>query len=131
MVKLLMVSMTFRSGSDPGGCFDIRSFTAMAYGIILAWCCRMPGCTMPPSWKNIRYGRFDATDEEVYQAARTANVVSLHPHTTEGYNMVLDEETSNISQDKDNCSPLARAVLQTSILILDEATSSVIPVLKC
>jgi ATP-binding cassette subfamily B protein len=76
--------------------------------------------------ENIRYGKLDATDEEVYQAARVANVDHFIRTMPEGYNMVLDEETSNISQGQKQLLTIARAVLsQPDILILDEATSSV------
>jgi ATP-binding cassette subfamily B protein len=76
--------------------------------------------------ENIRYGKLDATDEEVYQAARVANVDHFIRTMPDGYNMVLDEETSNISQGQKQLLTIARAVLsQPAILILDEATSSV------
>jgi len=76
--------------------------------------------------ENIRYGQLDASDEEVYQAAQMANVDHFIRTLPEGYNMVLDEETSNISQGQKQLLTIARAVLsRPSILILDEATSSV------
>ena len=76
--------------------------------------------------ENIRYGRLDATDEEVIRAAKTANVDHFIRTLPEGYNMVLDEETSNISQGQKQLLTIARAILSDpSILILDEATSSV------
>jgi ATP-binding cassette subfamily B protein len=76
--------------------------------------------------ENIRYGKLDATDEEVYQAARVANVDHFIRTMPDGYNMVLDEETSNISQGQKQLLTIARAELsQPAIRILDEATSSV------
>ncbi len=60
---------------------------------------------------NIRYGDLDATDEEVCQAARTANVDHFVRTLPEGYNMVLDEETSNISHGQKQLLTIARAIL--------------------
>jgi ATP-binding cassette subfamily B protein len=76
--------------------------------------------------ENIRYGRLDATDAEVEDAARAAQV-DFFVHTwPEGYNMVLNEETSNISQGQKQLLTIARAILANpEMLILDEATSSV------
>jgi len=76
--------------------------------------------------ENIRYGQLDASDEDVYQAAKAANVDHFIRTLPEGYNMVLDEETGNISQGQKQLLTIARAILSDpSILILDEATSSV------
>jgi ATP-binding cassette subfamily B protein len=76
--------------------------------------------------ENIRYGRPDASDEEVYAAAQAAHVDHFIHTLSGGYNMVLNEETSNISQGQKQLLTIARAVLaDPSILILDEATSSV------
>lgn len=126
MVKLLMRFYDIQSGAILVDGFDIRSFTRNGlrdhFGMVLqdAW---LYNATI---MENIRYGRFDATDEEVYQAARTANVDHFIRTLPEGYNMVLDEETSNISQGQRQLLTIARAVLsRPSILILDEATSSV------
>ncbi len=126
MVKLLMRFYDIQSGAILVDGYDIRSFTRNGlrdhFGMVLqdAW---LYNATI---LENIRYGRFDATDEEVYQAARTANVDHFIRTLPEGYNMVLDEETSNISQGQRQLLTIARAVLsRPSILILDEATSSV------
>jgi ATP-binding cassette subfamily B protein len=76
--------------------------------------------------ENIRYGRLDATDEEVIAAAKAAHVDSFVHTLPDGYNMVLNEEASNISQGQKQLLTIARAILaDPSILILDEATSSV------
>ena len=76
--------------------------------------------------ENIRYGRLDATDEEVIAAAKAAYVDHFVHTLPEGYNMVLNEETSNISQGQKQLLTIARAILANPpILILDEATSSV------
>lgn len=75
---------------------------------------------------NIRYGRLDATDEEVIKAAKAAHVDSFVKTLPGGYNMVLNEETTNISQGQKQLLTIARAILKDpKILILDEATSSV------
>ena len=76
--------------------------------------------------ENIRYGRLDATDEEVIAAAKAAHVHNFIMQQPGGYQMVLDEETSNVSQGQKQLLTIARAILaDNKILILDEATSSV------
>jgi ATP-binding cassette subfamily B protein len=76
--------------------------------------------------ENIRYGREDATDEEVIQAAETAFVDHFIRTLPGGYDFVLDEEASNISSGQKQLLTIARAVLaDPPMLILDEATSSV------
>jgi ATP-binding cassette subfamily B protein len=75
---------------------------------------------------NIRYGKLDATDEEVKKAAQTAQVDHFVHTLPEGYHMVLNEEADNISQGQKQLLTIARAILaDPEILILDEATSSV------
>ena len=76
--------------------------------------------------ENIRYGNINATDDEVIAAAKAAQVHHFVRTLPEGYNMVINEETSNISQGQKQLLTIARAILADSrILILDEATSSV------
>ncbi len=76
--------------------------------------------------ENIRYGRLDATDEEVIAAAKAAHAHRFIMAQPGGYQMVLNEETSNISQGQKQLLTIARAILaDNKILILDEATSSV------
>jgi ATP-binding cassette subfamily B multidrug efflux pump len=76
--------------------------------------------------ENIRYGRLDATDEEVIEAAKAAHVDHFVRTLPDGYNMVLDEEAGNVSQGQKQLLTIARAILaDPKILILDEATSSV------
>jgi len=77
-------------------------------------------------WDNIKYGRLDATDEEVLAAAKAAHVDSFIHTLPDGYNLVLNEEQTNISQGQKQLITIARAILaDPKVLILDEATSSV------
>jgi ATP-binding cassette subfamily B protein len=79
-----------------------------------------------PVMENIRYGRLDATDEEVYAAARLANADGFIVRLPDGYNTVLSERGSDLSQGQRQLLAIARAILANPrILILDEATSSV------
>lgn len=76
--------------------------------------------------ENIRYGRLDATDEEVIAAAKTANAHSFIIRLENGYDTVLDGDGSNLSQGQRQLLNIARAAISTApILVLDEATSSV------
>ena len=76
--------------------------------------------------ENIEYGRFGATREEIIEAAKVANVHHFIKTLPDGYDMVLNEEASNISQGEKQLLTIARAILaDPAILILDEATSSV------
>ena len=76
--------------------------------------------------ENIRYGRLDATDEEVIAAAKAAHVHHFIQTLANGYDMELNEEASNVSQGQKQLLTIARAILaDPKILILDEATSSV------
>ena len=96
-------------------------------------CASMFGMVLQDTWlyngtimENIRYGRPDATDEEVIAAAKAAHVDHFIRTLPDGYNMVLNEETTNISQGQMQLLTIARAILaDPDILILDEATSSV------
>jgi ATP-binding cassette subfamily B protein len=126
MVKLLMRYYDIQGGTILVDGHDIRDFTRDGlrdkFGMVLQDSWLYNASIM----ENIRYGKLDATDEEVYQAARVANVDHFIRTMPDGYNMVLDEETSNISQGQKQLLTIARAVLsQPAILILDEATSSV------
>lgn len=77
-------------------------------------------------YNNIEYGRFGATKEEIIEAAKIANVHHFIKTLPDGYNMILNEEASNISQGEKQLLTIARAIISDpAILILDEATSSV------
>jgi len=126
IVKLLMRFYDVNDGSILVEGHDIRNFTRLdlrkRFGMVLQDTWLYNGTIM----ENIRYGRPDATDEEVYAAAKAAHVDHFIHTLPEGYNMVLNEETSNISQGQKQLLTIARAILaDPSILILDEATSSV------
>ncbi len=126
MVKLLMRFYDVSEGAILVDGHDIREFTRhdlrKLFGMVLQDTWLYNGTIM----ENIRYGRPDATDEEVYAAAKAAHVDHFVHTLPDGYNMVLNEETSNISQGQMQLLTIARAVLaDPKILILDEATSSV------
>lgn len=126
MVKLLMRFYDVNSGAILVDGHDIKEYRRKdlrnQFGMVLqdAW---LYNTTI---MENIRYGQLNASDEEVVAAARTAYVDHFIRTLPEGYNMVLDEETSNISQGQKQLLTIARAILSNPrILILDEATSSV------
>ena len=126
MVKLLMRFYDVNSGTILVDGHDIRDFTREdlrhIFGMVLQDAWLYNGSIM----ENIRYGRLDATDEEVVKAAKTAYVDHFIRTLSDGYNMVLDEEASNVSQGQKQLLTIARAILaDPRILILDEATSSV------
>jgi ATP-binding cassette subfamily B protein len=126
MVKLLMRFYDVNSGAIFVDGHDIRAFTRhdlrKMFGMVLQDTWLYNGTIM----ENIRYGRPGATDEEVYAAAKAAHVDHFVHTLPDGYNMMLNEETSNISQGQMQLLTIARAFLaDPKILILDEATSSV------
>jgi ATP-binding cassette subfamily B multidrug efflux pump len=126
MVKLLMRFYDVNSGAILVDGHDIRDF---ARGDLRC----MMGMVLQDTWlfngsimENIRYGRPEATDEEVIAAANAARVDHFVRTLPEGYNMVINEEATNISQGQMQQLTIARAFLtDPRILILDEATSSV------
>jgi ATP-binding cassette subfamily B protein len=126
MVKLLMRFYDVNSGAilvDGNNIKDLtRGDLRCMFGMVLQDTWLYNGTIM----ENIRYGRSNATDDEVVQAAKAAHVDHFVRTLPEGYNMVLNEETSNISQGQMQLMTIARAILaDPRILILDEATSSV------
>ena len=126
MVKLLMRFYDVNAGQIFIDGHEIRDFTRFdlrkLFGMVLQDTWLYNGTIM----ENIRYGRPTATDEEVYAAAKMAHVDHFVHTLPDGYNMVLNEETTNISQGQMQLLTIARAFLaDPKILILDEATSSV------
>ena len=126
IVKLLMRFYDINEGAILVEGHDIRAFARhdlrQNFGMVLQETWLYNGSIM----ENIRYGRPNATDEEVISAAKAARVDHFIHTLPDGYNMVLNEETSNISQGQKQLLTIARAVLaDPAILILDEATSSV------
>ena len=126
MVKLLMRFYDLNGGSilvDEHNIndFDRRELREL-YGMVLQDTWLFKGSIM----ENIRYGKLDAGDEDVIKAAKAAHVDDFVKHLPDGYNMVLNEEASNVSQGQKQLLTIARTILaDPKILILDEATSSV------
>ena len=126
MVKLLMRFYDVNKGVIKVDGHDVKNFNRSElhemFGMVLQDTWLFSGTIM----ENIRYGRLDATDEEVIAAAKAAHIHNFIMQQPGGYQMVLDEETSNISQGQKQLLTIARAILaDNKILILDEATSSV------
>ncbi len=126
MVKLLMRFYDVNGGSIKIDGHDLRDFNRNElremFGMVLQDTWLFHGTIM----ENIRYGRLDATDEEVIQAAKAAHVDRFIRTLPGGYNMELNEEATNVSQGQKQLLTIARAILaDPKILILDEATSSV------
>ena len=126
MIKLLMRFYDVNTGSISIDGHDIRSFNRRelrdAFGMVLQDTWLFKGTIM----ENIRYGRLDATDEEVIEAAKAAHAHHFIQTLPGGYQMELNEDASNVSQGQKQLLTIARAILADNrILILDEATSSV------
>ena len=126
MVKLLMRFYDVSGGRILIDGRDIREFDRDDLR-------RLFGMVLQDTWlfegtiaDNIRYGRLDATDEEVEAAARAAHADHFIRTQPGGYRMVVNEESSNVSQGQKQLLTIARAILaDPRIMILDEATSSV------
>ena len=126
MVKLLMRFYDVNEGAIKVDGYDIRDFNRSEsrenFGMVLQDTWLFKGTIM----ENIRYGRLDATDEEVIEALKADMPTTLSPTLPGGYQMELNEEASNVSQGQKRLLTIARAILADNrILILDEATSSV------
>jgi ATP-binding cassette subfamily B multidrug efflux pump len=126
MVKLLMRFYDVNSGAILVDGHNIQDFRRddlrCMFGMVLQDTWLYNGTIM----ENIRYGRSNATDDEVIKAAKAARVDHFVRTLPEGYNLVLNEESTNISQGQMQLMTIARAFLvDPTILILDEATSSV------
>ena len=126
MIKLLMRFYDVNSGEILIDGHNIKDFNRTELR-------EMFGMVLQDTWlfngsikDNIRYGKLDATDEEVIEAAKAAHVHHFIKTLPGGYNMELNEEASNVSQGQKQLLTIARAILaDPKILILDEATSSV------
>lgn len=126
IVKLLMRFYDLNGGRILLDGHDIVDFSRgdlrSNFGMVLQDTWLFSGTIM----ENIRYGRLDATDEEVIQAAKLAHAHRFITTLPDGYNMVINEEANNISQGQKQLLTIARAILSNpKVLILDEATSSV------
>ena len=126
MVKLLMRFYDVNSGRICLDGHDIRNFNRgqlrEMFGMVLQDTWLFQGTIM----ENIRYGRLDATDEEVIAAAKAAHADHFIRTLPGGYQMELNEDATNVSQGQKQLLTIARAILADNpILILDEATSSV------
>lgn len=126
MIKLLMRFYNVNSGEillDGKNINEYnRSNLRKAFGMVLQDTWLFSGTIM----ENLRYGKLNATDDDVVKAAKMANVHHYIQTLPEGYNMVLNEETSNMSGGQKQLLTIARAILaDPKVLILDEATSSV------
>ena len=126
MVKLLMRFYDVDAGAITLNGRNVRDFDRSAlregFGMVLQDTWLFKGTIM----ENIRYGRLDATDEEVIAAAKAANADHFIRTLPGGYQMELNEDASNVSQGQKQLLTIARAILADNrILILDEATSSV------
>ena len=126
IVKLLMRFYDLNNGSIKIDGHNINDFDRSelreAFGMVLQETWLFKGSIM----ENIRYGRLDATDEEVIAAAKAAHAHHFIQSLPGGYQMELNEDASNISQGQKQLLTIARAILaDNKLLILDEATSSV------
>ena len=126
MIKLLMRFYDVNSGAIKIDGHNLKDFNRSELR-------KMFGMVLQDTWlfhgsikDNIRYGKLDASDEEVIEASKAAHVHHFVKTLPDGYDMELNEEASNVSQGQKQLLTIARAILEDpKILILDEATSSV------
>ncbi len=126
IVKLLMRFYDINGGQIKVDDYNVSNFSRSELRKVF-------GMVLQDTWlynasimDNIRYGTFDATDDEVIEAAKAAHCHEFISALPGGYNMILNEEASNISQGQKQLFTIARVILANpKILILDEATSSV------
>ncbi|MCI9178148.1 MAG: ABC transporter ATP-binding protein [Clostridia bacterium] len=126
MVKLLMRFYDVNEGAISIDGHNIKDFNRGELR-------KMFGMVLQDTWlfggtikDNIKYGKPEATDEEIYEAAKAAHVHHFIQTLPNGYNMIIDEESGNISQGQKQLLTIARVILANpQILILDEATSSI------
>ena len=126
MIKLLMRFYDVNSGAILIDGHNLKDFNRGELR-------QMFGMVLQDTWlfhgsirDNIRYGKLDATDEEIVEAAKAAHAHHFIQTLPDGYDMELNEEASNVSQGQKQLLTIARAILaDPKILILDEATSSV------
>lgn len=126
IVKLLMRFYDLNDGKILVDDYNINDFTREDLRANISMVLQDTWLFSGSIMENIRYGRLDASDEEVIQAAKAAHAHRFIKTLPDGYNMVINEEANNISQGQKQLLTIARAILSDpSILILDEATSSV------
>ena len=126
MVKLLMRFYDVDGGSIRIGGADVRDMDRDELRSMFSMVLQDTWLFKGTIRENIRYGRLDATDEEVEEAARAAFADHFIRTLPGGYDMMINEDASNISQGQRQLLTIARAILaDRSMLILDEATSSV------
>lgn len=126
LVKLLMRYYDINSGEITIDGINIKDFKRDDLRSLFAMVLQDTWAFSGSILENIRYGRLDASDEEVIKAAKEAQVDHFVRTLSEGYSTQLNEDTGNISQGQKQLLTIARAILANpKILILDEATSSV------
>ena len=126
LIKLLMRFYDVNEGAILVDGYNVKDFNRGELR-------QMFGMVLQDTWlfngsirENIRYGKLDATDEEIVEAAKAAHADHFIQTLPDGYDMELNEEASNVSQGQKQLLTIARAILaDPKILILDEATSSV------
>ena len=126
IIKLLMRFYDVNEGAILADGYDLRDFVRSEYRKNIAMVLQDTWLFSGTVRENIRYGNLSASDEEVVKAAKAAHAHHFIKQLPEGYDTVIDEEATNLSQGQKQLLTIARAFLaDPKILILDEATSSV------